>query len=81
LSHHIQTAWQSKALAHVLLVLISFLPLDTEAKAGSVAKTTMERGTGTVAMIKNCKESALQNMKDFGPQEIANTIHITAKQK
>jgi hypothetical protein len=31
--------------------------------------------------LQALEESALQNMEDFGPQEIANTAHIMAKQR
>ena len=31
--------------------------------------------------LQTLEESALQNMQDFGAQEIANTLHIMAKQR
>ncbi len=31
--------------------------------------------------LQTLEESAMQNMQDFGPQQIASTLHIMAKQR
>ena len=52
--------------------------------ATAVRQVLKKRGIPPNALaqaLQTQEESALQNMQDFGAQEVANTLHIMAKQR